>query len=66
MSRIEDIKLRIGPLDERVNHIVGHTHIPEEGPPKWNLGSWIEGDDYPYLTIDRNGGLRLHRWSYQE
>ncbi|MFW9834877.1 MAG: metallophosphoesterase [Candidatus Thorarchaeota archaeon] len=66
MSRIEKIKQNIAPLDEQVSHIVGHTHVPEEGPPKWNLGSWIEGEDYPYLTIDRNGGVKLLRWSYHE
>ncbi len=66
LSRIDEIKVRIEPLEERETLVVGHTHIPEEGPPKWNLGSWIEGDDYPYLIIDRQCRPKLHRWPYQE
>ena len=65
-AQLEDIKIRRMPLVSKEYLIVGHTHVPEEGPPTWNLGSWIEDDDYPYLTIDRNGNGILHRWSYQE
>ncbi|GAG70563.1 unnamed protein product, partial [marine sediment metagenome] len=46
--------------------VVGHTHEPMKGPPIWNLGSWVEGDDYPYLTIDHEGNTDCHLWSYQE
>ena len=65
-AQLEDIKIRRMPPVGKENLIVGHTHVPEEGPPTWNLGSWIEGDDYPYLTIDRNGDLKLQRWAFQE
>jgi predicted phosphodiesterase len=63
-KRLEEIKIRSAPLVRNKNLVVGHTHIPDVGPPTWNLGSWIEGNDYPYLTIDRNGNLNLLRWAY--
>lgn len=65
-ARMKDIKPRKVPLDEETNLVVGHTHEPMESPPIWNLGSWVEGDDYPYLTIDHEGNTKLHRWSYRE
>ena len=65
LTRLQRIKAKRRSVLFKDQLVVGHTHVPAAGPPKWNLGSWIEGDDYPYLTIDRNGNTQLLRWNYQ-